>query len=72
VGLSVAGANDALADGKLGGCVSAEEFPTATARVLAAPKPDPRALSDAVRARFGRDIFRRRIGAVLDRVLAAA
>jgi phosphatidylinositol alpha-1,6-mannosyltransferase len=72
VGLSVAGANDALADGKLGGCVSAEEFPAATARILAAPKPDPRALSDAVRARFGRDIFRRRIGAALDRVLAAA
>ena len=42
LGLDVAGARDALADGELGTAVSDEDdLPAAIARLLATPKPDP-------------------------------
>ena len=57
LGLGVAGATDALADGRLGTMISAAELPTAIAQMLDAPRPDPKALAAAVLARFGRDTF---------------
>ena len=69
LGLAVGGAPDALADGELGTAVSAEQnLPAAIARLLAAPKPNPGALSQAVRARFGPAAFRARVGMAFDRL----
>jgi phosphatidyl-myo-inositol dimannoside synthase len=68
-GLDVAGARDALADGELGTAVSeGENLAAAIAQLLAAPKPDPVALSHAVRARFGRTVFRPQVGIRFDRL----
>jgi len=45
--------------GKFGTAVAAEEdLPAASARLVAAPKPDAVALSQAVGARFGPAVFR--------------
>src|SRR4029077_1242481 len=52
LGLEVAGAKDALADGHLGTTISEAEFAITVARLLAAPKPDPHALAATVHARF--------------------
>jgi hypothetical protein len=41
---------------------AAEDLPAASPRLLAAPKPDAVALSQAVRARFGPALFRARVG----------
>ena len=49
LGLSVAGAADALADGQLGTALSETELPVAIARLLVEPKPDPHVLPAAVR-----------------------
>lgn len=68
LGLSVGGARDALADGELGTVVSEAEFPATLARLLAARKPDPRALAAAARARFGREAFSSRVAEVFFRV----
>ena len=57
LGLSVGGAADALADGELGTTATEEELSAAIGRLLSARQADPLALSAAVRARFGRDIF---------------
>ncbi len=57
VGLDVAGAKDALADGHLGTTTSEAELSVTIARLLAAPKPDPHVLAATVRARFGRETF---------------
>jgi phosphatidylinositol alpha-1,6-mannosyltransferase len=73
LGLDVAGARDALADGELGTAVSQEDdLAAAIARLLGGPRPDPVALSQAVRARFGRDAFRAQLNKALDRVLSPA
>ena len=70
LGLDAAGARDALADGELGTVVAEEDdLPAAIARLLAMPKPDPDALSQAVHARFGRPVFRAQVGMALDRLL---
>jgi phosphatidylinositol alpha-1,6-mannosyltransferase len=70
LGLAVGGAPDALADGELGIVVAEEDdLPTAIARLLAMPKPDPDALSQAVHARFGRSAFRSQLGMALGRLL---
>lgn len=70
LGLDVGGARDALADGELGDLVSAEaDLAAAIARRLATPKPDARALSDAVRRRFGREAFRAQLRIAFDRLL---
>jgi phosphatidyl-myo-inositol dimannoside synthase len=57
IGLNVGGAPDALADGELGWCVAPSDFPAAFAAALAAPRPEPQALSAAVQARFGKPAF---------------
>jgi hypothetical protein len=58
-----------LADGELGTVVSEDDLPAAIARLLAMPKPDPDALSQAVRARFGCAVFCRQIGMAFERLL---
>lgn len=57
LGLSVAGATDALGDGQLGTLVAEDELPDAIARLLNTPQPDSHALAAAARARFGRETF---------------
>lgn len=65
MGIAVAGASDALGDGELGDCVAPEDFTEALlARVEASP-PRREAVAQAVRARFGRPIFERRVAAIL-------
>lgn len=69
LGLDVAGARDALADGQLGTVVSEAELPVAIARLLAKPKPDPVALAAAARARFGREKFKACACTALNRLI---
>ena len=57
LGLAVAGACDALADGALGTAVDERDFVPALAAALERPKPDGTALAAAVRRRFGRERF---------------
>jgi phosphatidylinositol alpha-1,6-mannosyltransferase len=67
LGFDVGGARDALADGQLGTIISEEnDLPGAIAQLLAKPKPDPNALSQAVRARFGREVFQAQVGKALE------
>jgi phosphatidylinositol alpha-1,6-mannosyltransferase len=72
LGLDVAGASDALGDGELGTLVSEGELAAAIDRLLSAPKQDPHELSEAVRARFGREAFAIRLRAALDRISAVS
>ncbi len=73
LGLDVAGARDALADGELGTAVSEEDdLGAAIASLLAEPRPDPNALSQAVCARFGRAVFRAQLNATIERALLRA
>jgi len=73
LGFDVAGSRDALAEGKLGTGISEEnELPGAIARLLFKPKPDPMALSQAVRARFGREVFQAQVSLALERLLQPA
>jgi phosphatidyl-myo-inositol dimannoside synthase len=57
LGLGVAGARDALADGELGTAVDESELLAALTRVLKAQKAKPQTIAQAVRARFGREVF---------------
>jgi phosphatidylinositol alpha-1,6-mannosyltransferase len=57
LGLTVAGARDALADGELGTAVSEADLPAAISRLLSRPKTASQELAAAVRARFGRAAF---------------
>jgi phosphatidyl-myo-inositol dimannoside synthase len=57
LGLNLAGAIDALAEGQLGTVVAESDLASSIAALLSAPKPDPRTLSTATRARFGRERF---------------
>jgi phosphatidylinositol alpha-1,6-mannosyltransferase len=69
LGFDVAGARDALVEGELGTLISEEDdLPDAIARFLA-KKPDPTALSQAVRARFGRDVLQAQVNLALQRLL---
>jgi len=72
LGLAVGGAPDALADGELGTVVAADDLSATIGRLLAAPRPDPDALSEAVRGRFGHAVFRAQVGMALDRLLRPA
>lgn len=72
LGLNVGGACDPLADGRLGAAVAEDDLTDAIARLLATPRPDPVALSNAVRARFGPRIFSAQIAMAFDRLLASA
>jgi phosphatidylinositol alpha-1,6-mannosyltransferase len=70
LGLDVAGVRDALADGELGTTLAEEvDLAAAIARLLVVPKPDPDALSRAVRAHFGREAFRTQVGMAFDSLL---
>jgi phosphatidylinositol alpha-1,6-mannosyltransferase len=68
LGLGVAGATDALADGELGTAASEAELPATIARLLDEPRPDPGALAAAARARFGREVFAAGACAALSRL----
>jgi phosphatidylinositol alpha-1,6-mannosyltransferase len=69
LGFDVAGARDALVEGELGTLISEEDdLPDAIARLLAT-KPDPNALSQAVRARFGQETFYAQVGMTLGRLV---
>lgn len=57
LGMAVAGATDALCDGALGIAASEDDFAAVLARQMASPRPDPRALSAGVSARFGIETF---------------
>jgi phosphatidylinositol alpha-1,6-mannosyltransferase len=72
LGLSVAGALDSLADGTLGTAVQPDKLVTAIADLLAAPKPDPNALAQAVRGRFGQPVFSRCVQSSLGRLMEPA
>jgi phosphatidyl-myo-inositol dimannoside synthase len=71
LGLDAVGARDALADGELGTIVSEAELPNALARLLATPKKDAQALADAVRARFGHELFAAGAHAAMNRLMEA-
>jgi len=72
IGLDVAGARDALADGELGTVVAETELSATIARLLSRPKPDPLRLADAVRARFGRKLFAKNARNAWDRLMETA
>jgi phosphatidyl-myo-inositol dimannoside synthase len=73
LGLDAAGARDALANGELGTVIAeGDDFPAAVARLLEAPRPDPVALSKAVRDRFGPAAFRAQLSVAFDRLLNPA
>jgi phosphatidylinositol alpha-1,6-mannosyltransferase len=73
LGLDVAGAPDALAEGKLGTVISKEDdLLDAIARLVTKPKPDANALSQAVRARFGREVFQAQVSMALERLVQPA
>jgi phosphatidyl-myo-inositol dimannoside synthase len=71
LGLAARGAVDALADGELGTMASGADFVPVLVRLLATPKPDPLALADAVRSRFGYAAFSRQVSSILARILRA-
>jgi phosphatidylinositol alpha-1,6-mannosyltransferase len=72
LGLGVAGARDALADGQLGTAVREADLPVTIARLLFEPKPDAGALAAATRERFGREAFVAGTRAALNRLMEAA
>jgi phosphatidyl-myo-inositol dimannoside synthase len=72
IGLDVAGARDALADGELGSVVAETELSATIARLLSRPRPDPLGLADAVRARFGRKMFADYLRNAWDRLMETA
>lgn len=57
LGLDVAGAQDALCEGKLGRVATESELSDVLAQMLSTAGPDPQILSCAVRERFGSDQF---------------
>jgi phosphatidyl-myo-inositol dimannoside synthase len=72
LGLAVAGACDALADGELGAAVAEPELVSTLVRLLAQSKPNSDALAAAVRGRFGHAPFAAGARAALDRLMQAA
>jgi phosphatidyl-myo-inositol dimannoside synthase len=72
LGLNIAGAKDALADGELGMCIPEAELAAAIDQALAAPRPDPEILSQRVRARFGRETLAANLNTAFDRLLKTA
>jgi len=69
LGFDVAGARDALGEGELGTLISEKDnLPDAIAQLVAKPAPDPNALSQAVRARFGREVFEAQVGMAIERL----
>jgi hypothetical protein len=63
-------ARDALATGEIETVLSEDgDLADALAQLLAFPKPDPAALSQSLRNRFGRPAFRAQLGMALRRLL---
>jgi phosphatidylinositol alpha-1,6-mannosyltransferase len=69
LGLNVAGACDALADGELGVLAPEDELLAVIDHLLVAPRPDPEVLSRKVRARFGHPAFGAQLRMAFDRLL---
>ena len=72
LGLAIAGANDALADGELGAAVAESDLVEAIKKLLAQEKGDPRSIADPVDLRFGRAAFGACAAAALHRLREAA
>ena len=72
LGLDVAGARDALADGQLGTAVPETEFAATIARLLDSAKPSSCALAEATDLRFGRKQFANSVRVTLNRLMEAA
>jgi phosphatidylinositol alpha-1,6-mannosyltransferase len=72
LGLGIAGARDALADGEFGTAVTDCALATALASALERPRREPEALSAAVRSRFGSESFATGARAAFTRVLTAS
>jgi phosphatidylinositol alpha-1,6-mannosyltransferase len=72
LGLAVAGARDALADGELGMAVDEDDLPTAIERALDDTRSDPEALASATRSRFGRKPFAASVRIVMNRLMEPA
>ena len=72
LGLDVAGARDALADGELGTMVAEGDLGAAITRLLNQPKPDSHSLAARVRARFGRKQFTENARHAWNRLMEAA
>jgi len=73
LGLDIAGAQDALADGELGVLIGPNDnLAAAIARLVSKPKPAPHALADRVRAQFGREVFSSNICAAVVRLCSGA
>lgn len=68
LGLAAGGSCDALGDGELGVAIANDQLVVAISRALSGPKRDRSELAAAVRARFGRDMFNRTVGAALKRL----
>jgi phosphatidyl-myo-inositol dimannoside synthase len=68
LGLNVAGARDALADGALGTLADEGSLGAVMLRLLSEPRRDPASLAAAVRARFGRPVFAANVGAAFARL----
>jgi phosphatidylinositol alpha-1,6-mannosyltransferase len=71
IGLGLAGARDALADGELGIGTDEDDLAPAVARALKTPSRRGAALASAVRNRFGRAPFERGVAGVIQRMQAA-
>jgi phosphatidyl-myo-inositol dimannoside synthase len=71
LGLAVAGAPDAIADGELGTAVAETDLARAIGCAFVAPRPEPRALAANVSRRFGREPFTSGACAAVNRLLAA-
>jgi len=72
LGLDIAGAKDALADGELGTAASEAELSATISRILDRPKPDSVDLAAAVHARFGQKQFANNALNVLNRLMEIA
>jgi phosphatidylinositol alpha-1,6-mannosyltransferase len=72
LGLNVAGARDALADGQLGTAVPESEFLATIAQLLDSAKPSSCALAEATHFRFGRKPFANSVLRTFNRLMEAA
>lgn len=71
VGLAVGGAPDALGDGELGACCAASDFAATFEQLVRAGAGDREKLAGAVRARFQRATFERRVAQLMHRLIDA-
>ena len=72
LGLNVAGARDALADGELGTLACASDLAASIDRLFAQTPTDGHALARAVRARFGREKFHVQAKLAIERLAETA